>query len=104
MNDRRLCNCRSPHGSIYEHSSQNIHGSEGSHAIDTCKVMTHPPGGDTRCRTNDTLIALFQVMSQAGQYVQEDACRTLVVLISNTPELQGYAVRAMYRNLHAYQV
>ena len=26
------------------------------------------------------------------------------MLITNTPELQGYAVRSMYRNLHAYQV
>ena len=51
-----------------------------------------------------TLSPNCQVMSQAGQYVQEDACSTLVVLISNTIELQGYAVRSMYRNLHAYQV
>ncbi|GAX74370.1 hypothetical protein CEUSTIGMA_g1819.t1, partial [Chlamydomonas eustigma] len=46
---------------------------------------------------------MLQVMSQAGQYVKEDACRSLIVLITNTTELQGYAVRAMYRNLHAYQ-
>mmetsp|Transcript_34996 Transcript_34996/g.77859 ORF Transcript_34996/g.77859 Transcript_34996/m.77859 type:complete len:861 (-) Transcript_34996:442-3024(-) len=46
---------------------------------------------------------LLQVMTQAGAFVKEEVCRTLVVLITNTPELHGYAVRSMYRNLHAYQ-
>ena len=31
---------------------------------------------------------MLQVMAQAGQHVKEDACRTLIVLITNTPELQ----------------
>ncbi len=30
-------------------------------------------------------------------------CRALIVMISNAPELHGYAVRTLYRNLHAYQ-
>lgn len=31
-------------------------------------------------------------------------CRALIVLITNAPELHGYAVRNLYRNLLAYQV
>lgn len=40
---------------------------------------------------------LLSVLLQAGQYVQEDVCRALVVLITNTPDLNGYAVRAMFK-------
>ncbi len=43
-------------------------------------------------------------MTQAGAYVKDEVCRALIVLITNAPELHGYAVRTMYRNLHAYQV
>uniref|UniRef100_A0A7S0S2A3 AP-1 complex subunit gamma n=2 Tax=Chlamydomonas leiostraca TaxID=1034604 RepID=A0A7S0S2A3_9CHLO len=46
---------------------------------------------------------LLQVMTQAGSYVKEEVCRALIVLITNAPDLHAYAVRAMYRNLHAYQ-
>ena len=40
-----------------------------------------------------------QVMQQAGAYVKEEVCRALIVLISNAPELHGYAARSMYRAL-----
>lgn len=30
-------------------------------------------------------------------------CRALIVMVSNAPELHGYAVRTLYRNLQAYQ-
>lgn len=46
---------------------------------------------------------MLQVLSQAGLYVKEEVCRAFVVLITNASELHGYAVRSMYRNLHAYQ-
>ena len=38
-------------------------------------------------------------MQQAGAYVKEEVCRALIVLISNAPELHGYAARSMYRAL-----
>ena len=41
----------------------------------------------------------MQVMQQAGSHVKEEVCRALIVLISNAPELHGYAARAMYRAL-----
>lgn len=43
--------------------------------------------------------AAVQVMQQAGAYVKEEVCRALIVLISNAPELHGYAARSMYRAL-----
>lgn len=46
---------------------------------------------------------LLQVLSQAGAHVKDEPCRSLIHLICNTPELHGYATRAMYRNLVAYQ-
>lgn len=42
----------------------------------------------------DTMVKL---MTEAGNNVEEDVCRSLVVLISNAPELHGYAVRSFYR-------
>ncbi|GBG64377.1 hypothetical protein CBR_g41578 [Chara braunii] len=42
----------------------------------------------------DTMI---RVMSEAGPYVKDEVCRSLVVLIMNAPELQGYTVRSLYR-------
>ena len=36
------------------------------------------------------------VASQAGAYVQEDVIRLLILLVSNAPELHGYAVRSFY--------
>lgn len=47
---------------------------------------------------------MVQVLTQAGAYVKEEVCRAFIVLVTNAPDLHGYAVRAMYRNLHAYQV
>jgi AP-1 complex subunit gamma-1 len=38
-------------------------------------------------------------MTQAGAAVKEEVVRALIVLISNAPELHGYAVRAFYRAL-----
>jgi len=42
-----------------------------------------------------------QVMTQAGAAVKEEVVRALIVLISNAPDLHGYAVRAFYSALHA---
>ena len=42
---------------------------------------------------------MLQVMQQAGAHVKEEVCRALIVLISNAPELHGYAARTMYRAL-----
>ena len=39
---------------------------------------------------------------QAGAAVKEEVVRALIVLISNAPELHGYAVRAFYRALAAH--
>lgn len=44
-------------------------------------------------------LLLLQVMLQAGAYVKEEVCRALIVLISNAPELHGYAARCMYQAL-----
>lgn len=41
-------------------------------------------------------------MTQAGAAVKEEVVRALIVLISNAPELHGYAVRAFYRALAAH--
>ena len=38
-------------------------------------------------------------MLQAGAHVKEEVCRALIVLISNAPELHGYAARSMYQAL-----
>eukprot|EP00898_Chlorokybus_atmophyticus_P001919 jgi/Chlat1/2728/Chrsp182S02896 len=46
----------------------------------------------------DTLI---QVMSQAGNYVKDEVSRSFVILVANASDLQGYAVRALYRALTA---
>ena len=43
----------------------------------------------------------LQVMQLAGAFVKEEVCRALIVLISNAPELHGYAARSMYRALKA---
>lgn len=37
------------------------------------------------------------LLRQAGIYVKEEVLRSLVVVISNANDLQGYAVRALYR-------
>lgn len=43
--------------------------------------------------------SLGQVLVQAGAYVKEEVVRALIVTISNAPELQGYAVRLLFRAL-----
>lgn len=45
--------------------------------------------------------SLLEVMSQAAVYVKEEVCRAFIVLITNATELQGYAVRSLYRALSA---
>jgi len=42
---------------------------------------------------------LTQVLSQAGAFAKSDQARWLVILISNAPNLQAYAVRKLYRLL-----
>ncbi|KAG2501574.1 hypothetical protein HYH03_000079 [Edaphochlamys debaryana] len=42
---------------------------------------------------------LLAVMLQAGPYVKDEAARTLLVLLTNTPDLHAYAARAFYRAL-----
>lgn len=37
---------------------------------------------------------------QAGIYVKGEVLRSLVVVVSNATDLQGYAVRALYRAFH----
>ena len=44
---------------------------------------------------------LMQVMIQAGQYVKEEVCRALIIMVTNTPDLQHYVVRECYRVLFA---
>lgn len=43
--------------------------------------------------------SLGQVLVQAGAYVKEEVVRALIVTVSNAPDLQGYAVRLLYRAL-----
>lgn len=43
--------------------------------------------------------SLGQVLVQAGAYVKEEVVRAFVVSVSNAPDLQGYAVRLLYRAL-----
>ena len=40
-----------------------------------------------------------QVLVQAGGTVKEEVCRSLVVLLTNAPDLHGYAARAFFRAL-----
>ncbi|GFR48866.1 hypothetical protein Agub_g10715 [Astrephomene gubernaculifera] len=45
---------------------------------------------------------LLAVMLQAGAYVKEEVARALLVQLTNTPDLQPYAARAMFRALAAH--
>eukprot|EP00803_Ostreobium_quekettii_P008801 evm.model.scf_548.5 EVM.evm.TU.scf_548.5 scf_548:70580-80331(+) len=54
--------------------------------------------GPDKCWHIDNML---QVMAQAGQYVKEDVCNALIVLITNATDLQGYTVRAMFRAMKA---
>lgn len=40
-------------------------------------------------------------MTQAGAVVKEEVVRALIVLITNAPDLHGYAARAFYSALKA---
>ncbi|GIL79860.1 hypothetical protein Vretimale_12443 [Volvox reticuliferus] len=42
---------------------------------------------------------LLAVMTQAGAYVKDEVARTMLVHLTNTPDLQAYATRAFYRAL-----
>ncbi|XP_024015644.1 AP-1 complex subunit gamma-2 isoform X2 [Eutrema salsugineum] len=42
---------------------------------------------------------MLKVLSEAGNYVKEDVWHALIVVITNAPDLHGYAVRALYRAL-----
>lgn len=43
---------------------------------------------------------IILIMVEAGIYVKEEVLRSLVVVVSNATDLQGYAVRALYRAFH----
>ncbi|GLJ29206.1 hypothetical protein SUGI_0576030 [Cryptomeria japonica] len=42
---------------------------------------------------------MIKVLVEAGSYVTDDVCHTLIVAISNAMDLQGYTVRSLYRAL-----
>ncbi|GJP39381.1 hypothetical protein CLOM_g23757 [Closterium sp. NIES-68] len=46
---------------------------------------------------------MLRVMVEAGEYVTDDVIRFLVVLISNAPELQGFAVRSFFQALRSWR-
>lgn len=58
---------------------------------------------DCRCSsiTRSILYRGAQVLTQAGAYVKDDACRALAIVIMNASQLHGYAVRSMYTALAA---
>ena len=41
----------------------------------------------------------LQILVQAGASVKEDVCRSLLVLLTNAPELHAYATRQLYSAL-----
>ncbi|AQK55705.1 AP-1 complex subunit gamma-1 [Zea mays] len=45
---------------------------------------------------------MFNVLSLAGNHVKDDICHALIVVLSNTSELQGYSVRSLYKALQEY--
>lgn len=42
---------------------------------------------------------MVNLMCEAGEFVTNDSLHTLIVIISNTPELHGYTVRLLYKVL-----
>lgn len=42
---------------------------------------------------------MLKVLSEAGNYVKDEVWHSLIVVISNASELQGYTVRSLYRAL-----
>ncbi|XP_021315486.1 AP-1 complex subunit gamma-2 isoform X3 [Sorghum bicolor] len=45
---------------------------------------------------------MFKVLSLAGNHVKDDICYALIVVLSNTAELQGYSVRSLYKALQSF--
>ena len=39
------------------------------------------------------------LLEQAGEHVSESTCRSVIVLVTNAPELQGYAARTFYSTM-----
>ncbi|VAI83020.1 unnamed protein product [Triticum turgidum subsp. durum] len=44
---------------------------------------------------------MFKVLTLTGNFVKDDVWHSLIVLISNASELQGYSVRSLYKALQA---
>ncbi|XP_030520887.1 AP-1 complex subunit gamma-2-like [Rhodamnia argentea] len=44
---------------------------------------------------------MLKVLSEAGNFVKDEVCHALIVVISNAPDLHGYTVRALYRAFQA---
>ncbi len=42
---------------------------------------------------------ILRIMSIAGQYVPDEVCATLIILIGQSPELHAYAAHRMYMAL-----
>ena len=42
------------------------------------------------------------MLDTAGAYVAPDVCRGLLILVTNTPRLHGYATRALFRMAAAH--
>lgn len=46
---------------------------------------------------------MLRLMVEAGEHVPEDVIRFLILLITNAPELQGFAVRAFFQAMGAWR-
>lgn len=44
---------------------------------------------------------MLKVLSEAGNFVKDEVCHALIVVISNAPDLHGYTVRALYKAFQA---
>ncbi|KAK4789521.1 hypothetical protein SAY86_016825 [Trapa natans] len=44
---------------------------------------------------------MLKVLSEAGNFVKDEVCHALIVVISNAADLHGYTVRALYRLFQA---
>jgi hypothetical protein len=47
------------------------------------------------------IYALISPCKQAGTYVKDEVARAMLVLLTNTPDLQAYSTRSFYRALSA---
>ena len=54
------------------------------------------PSGSTCCQYRKPDV---QILVQAGASVKEDVCRSLLVLLTNAPELHPYVTRQLYSAL-----